>query len=280
MNYIIYAPEYRQNSGGIVVLHTLGSRLAQLGHIVFMLSEKSIDGLPCIDFNTARKLKDDCWVIYPEIVIGNPVGGKNVIRWVLNTPGYIGGDSNTWSDTDLVYRLWDYFHIDPSIKPEGYLRMFDFKLDLFRDMGQARTINTHLFRKSIGKKQSPTDIVFDKHSADSICIDGEIADNFKLLVETLNKTKIFISYDTATYYSIIAALCGAISVVVPYGSYTKDEFHKLRPATKYGVAYGFDEIQWAIDTKHKVREHLESMESECNVLLDEFIINTTNKFIK
>lgn len=34
---------------------------------------------------------DDAAVIYPEIVKGNPIGGKRVVCWLLNKPGAILG---------------------------------------------------------------------------------------------------------------------------------------------------------------------------------------------
>lgn len=278
MNYIIYSPPYRKNSGGIVVLHTLGKKLKQAGNNVFMLSGKSVDGLPTIDLNEANKIKEQCWVIYPEIVEGNPLNATNVIRWVLNSPGYIGGNSDTWADTDLVYCLWDYFELDSKINTEGYLRVFDFNLDFFTNEGRERTIDSHLFRKSKNRKGSPTDILFDKHSNESICIDGKIAGNFDLLKETLNKTNLFISYDTATYYSTIAALCGATSIVIPDRKTSKEEWISKLPINKYGIAWGLEDIEWAVQTKDKVRDYLIEFEKECDELLDEFIANTTGKF--
>jgi len=40
---------------------------------------------------------------------------------------------------------------------------------------------------------------------------------------------------------------------VPDGVHGKDEYKKLFTGTKYGVAYGFDDLQWARDTLHLVK---------------------------
>lgn len=44
----------------------------------------------------------DAIVIYPEIVTGNPLGARRVIRWALNDPGLIGGETH-YPDDDLVF---------------------------------------------------------------------------------------------------------------------------------------------------------------------------------
>ena len=41
-------------------------------------------------------------VIYPEVVIGNPLAAPCIVRYVLNFPGLLGG-SVTYSDSELVY---------------------------------------------------------------------------------------------------------------------------------------------------------------------------------
>jgi hypothetical protein len=277
MKYIIVVDSYRPNSGGIAVLHKLGQKLKERGCEVYMFSPKTLSGLQTIDRGGIERIKETSWIIYPEIIMGNPLNVKNVIRWVLNTPGYIGGDSNTWSNNDLVYSIGDYFKIDESINIEGYLKVWDFKLDYWRDENMERSIDTHLIRKAKGKAGSKKNAIFDMHSNDSICLDGDIANDFSKLKEKLNQTKTFISYDSATYYSTIAALCGAISVVIPDGENSKEEYKIKFPLCKYGVAWGLEDIEWAKSTQHKVREYLIEMEKESDDLIDQFIKNTTNK---
>ena len=277
MKYVIVVEPYRENSGGIAVLHNLGKKLKEKGCEVYIISPhgpgRTLPGLNLIDKNYFDTINEDSWVIYPEIRMGNPLNAKNVIRWVLNTPGFIGGSTNTWSDTDLVYTIADYWHIDPKIKVEGYLKVWDFKLDFWEDLGLDRDLNLHLIRKASGRPGSKQ-ITFDKHEDSSIQIDGKIADNFTILKEFLNKTNKFISYDTGTFYSCIAALCGATSIVIPDGVHTKEEYKNKFPLCKFGVAWGLDDIQWAIDTKDKVRPHLKEMEKEADDLIDAFIERT------
>ena len=123
--YVIYSPPLRENSGGILVLHTLGKKIQEKGYKVFMFSDSTYDDLNTINANEFGKIKNNCIVIYPEIVIGNPLNAPNVIRWVLNRVGNIGGDTSTWGKNDSVYLLWDWFNMDKSININGYLRVWD-----------------------------------------------------------------------------------------------------------------------------------------------------------
>lgn len=277
--YVIYSPPLRENSGGILVLHTLGRKIQEKGYRVFMFSNKTYEDLNTISVTEFDKIKHRCIVIYPEIVIGNPLNAPNVVRLILNKVGNIGGDISTWSENDSVYLFWDWFNINKSMKIDGYLRVWNFKMDFFKDFGGDRLIDTHIIRKA-DRRQTVKNRVFNSHSNDSIRIDGNIADNHSLLRETLNKTKLFISYDLATYNSLIATLCGAISVVIPDGIHNKEEWVKGQPTFKYGVAYGLDDIEWAKKTQHKVREHLLTFEVESDKLVSKFIKETQIKFLQ
>ena len=107
-------------------------------------------------------------------------------------------------------------------------------------------------------------------------------DQIKYLVEIFNKHEIFFTYNTQTFISVLAALCGCISVVIPHptggGKFsekesTKENMLKL-PTFKAGIAYGFDDIQHSIDTlpyvKNNLLECLENNDRE----LTEFINNS------
>jgi hypothetical protein len=57
-------------------------------------------------------------------------------------------------------------------------------------------------------------------------------------------------------------LCGCIPIVIPDDGVTKEEFIKKSPVNKYGVAYGFDDMEHAISTIHLVKPYLEQTEKE------------------
>ena len=84
-------------------------------------------------------------------------------------------------------------------------------------------------------------------------------------INIFNKKSIFISYDPLTFLSIIAAMCGCISVVIKVdGIPTQLDWIKTTAVAQYaeknkidklyGIAYGLDEIDWARNTLPLVKE--------------------------
>jgi len=80
MRWNIWAPPYVPTSGGIRVLYRLAWWLNQLGESVAIVFFGSI-------------LVEDGVAVYPEIVLGNPWGAAQVIRYVMNVPGRLGGET-------------------------------------------------------------------------------------------------------------------------------------------------------------------------------------------
>lgn len=70
------------------------------------------DGLPPRRWRTPAYFGPvgDAIAIYPEIVVGNPLGARRVIRWALNDPGLLGGETR-YPDDDLVF-VYDPLKLD------------------------------------------------------------------------------------------------------------------------------------------------------------------------
>jgi hypothetical protein len=56
-------------------------------------------------------------------------------------------------------------------------------------------------------------------------------------------------------------MCGAIPVVIPHENKPKDEFYSDH-FYKYGVAYGFEDIERAITTREKIYDYYCQLEDE------------------
>lgn len=105
MKWLIYAPGYTSMSGGIAALHSLCDRLNRIG--------ESARLAPMHDQQTAlRPGWHTSWdtdeptpetiVVYPEITDGNPLGGKRVVRWIMNRPGYVGDAATGYGPDDML----------------------------------------------------------------------------------------------------------------------------------------------------------------------------------
>ena len=71
-------------------------------------------------------------------------------------------------------------------------------------------------------------------------------------------------------------MCGCISIVIPEEGLDKDIWRSKNPALRYGVAYGEEDISYALETQSKVRPYLKSLENEMIPQLKEFIKKTKN----
>lgn len=102
--FLIWAPPYTHASSGIRALYRLCHHLNACGYPSAMLATPG-QGLPDWNCLLHEGPVADSIVIYPEVVGGNPFAADKVVRWALNTPGLIGGDS-TYADTEMVF-LYD-----------------------------------------------------------------------------------------------------------------------------------------------------------------------------
>lgn len=291
--FIIFSQPFDMNSGGALALHKLCHLIKQLGRECYIFpyfpgapldnctndlflnnikltEENLIHYKVHSEFNTpvlepksykAIENNKDIIAIYPEIIKGNPLNAANVVRWLLHNPGFHTG--KVYYETNEIYFKFGHetqgVNIPNSVMSNNILSVTHFASDLYNEDNVAfqRAGTAYCVRK--GKdKQLCHDL------SESICIDGlthqEISQIFK-------RVKQFISYDTRTYYSLLAAACGCESIVIPDPGVSEEQcFPDIR--TRYGVAYGFDNIEKSKLTRHLVKDYLVSrdMASKDNVL--------------
>ena len=289
--FIIVTPSYSSNSGGVIVLHKLCDVINSLGGEAYVYPYEEnyqLNNLNFIKviskfllrrftyylrpfkmnpkFKTKRlpispyQLSPEWITIYPETVFGNPLNSKKVVRWLLNNPShnFETGENNKaffYGPGELYFRIgpwFDEFYYPQSKTSASYLQVFDYPLDLYneKDVSPIRFGSAYLVRKGVAKK-----IVHDLN--DSICIDGmkhsQIAKIFK-------SVQYFYSYDSISTFSQLAVLCGAISVVIPDENKSADVWMPNQQ-DRLGIAYGFDDIDFAISTSHKLKEYINSYET-------------------
>ena len=63
------------------------------------------DNIFCNDFASIDEINDNTIVIYPEIISGNPLNCKNIVRWILLELGIEMPSDHfrNWQINDLIY---------------------------------------------------------------------------------------------------------------------------------------------------------------------------------
>jgi hypothetical protein len=287
--FLILTPSFTYNSGGVIVLHKLCDILNKIGEeayifkiqdnilinprnykliILNFLWYRFIDGLRVLktnpNFNTPKLNKipldlNEWVVIYPETIIANPLNAKHVVRWLLHNPDYnfktgLRDKPFYYNKNELYFKTlnWiDDIYIKNSHLSKLLLSIFHIPFDLFNENNVAlnRSGSAYLIRKG---KNKP--ISHDLNG--SICIDGM---KLKQIALIFKKVKYFYCYDTHTSLSQFAAMCGTISIVIPDKDTPIDKWLP-DPTLRYGIAYGVENIDFALDTRNDMMLKLHDIE--------------------
>ena len=231
-----------------------------------------------ITFEKARNTKNI--VIYCEGVVGNPLNAKYVVRWMLsklgmNVPVHF---HLTWGLNELVY----FFNSEIDlINYKNFKQLTTLYVNpIFKDLQQNRTNTCFTYRKPIIK--NPIII----HNLDSFEIKRSHTQNDYF--EIFNKCTTFISYDSLTFLSFIAPLCGCISIIYPTPGLSKRDYFKTTPFNDYmveknidsiyGIAYGNseEEIRYSRETMHLLKDQITDFQQWNLKYIDSFIHDLRN----
>lgn len=111
--FYIYTPSWRENAAGIRVLHYLCDSLNKAGYPAYLVLHNPFES----NIQTNQKLKTPVLsqdladlhfregrvptVIYSETIPGNPLRASRIVRYLLNYPGALGGQS-TFKPNELL----------------------------------------------------------------------------------------------------------------------------------------------------------------------------------
>lgn len=274
--YYIIAPDYRRNSAGIRVMHMLCDALIRSGYEAYISANILNPALMTPRLTSEVKAlhkaqKVEPIVVYPEVVSGNPMGGGVVVRYLLNTPGFVGGDG-VYGEDDILFAFAKGLCV-PGMPEKNILFLQPIDLRVFR-------LPDNPAKRVPGKVcyyQGRTGRGVDKAMlpVDAIEITINYPDTWEGLVEVFQTCEYFFS-STVTALTAEAALCGCLGVVIP-GPGAPINFAS-EESGNYGVAWGLapEELERARKTLPLLREHFEKYESEFWTALDYFI-ETTQK---
>lgn len=205
------------------------------------------------DYFTARHLsgckiqanpffsKKNTIVLYHETFFGNPLKATHVVRWfLLHYPHENSPNAFNKNDLFICYReIFNNNLLNPS-KRRVKLNYFDHNLYKQYNFG-PRYGSCYIIRKGKNRTDLPTSF------------DGPIIDDMteEDKVDTFNKCEFCYSYDTQTFYSCIASICGCKSIIVPEPGKSKNDYRGADDRPHYGVAFGNskEELNWAESTR-------------------------------
>lgn len=213
--------------------------------------------------------KDNTILIYPEVVFGNFLHAKNVVRWLLYH--YVwNGNYSAYDSNDFFICYREIFN-DWKLNPEGHILNLKFYDSLMYQQYNflERNGNCYIIRKGSNRKDLPKKF------------DGPIIDDLseEEKVYTFNNCRYCYCYDMQTFYVKIAAICGCIPIVVLEEGKTKEDYRGENELSTPGIAFGntIQEIQYAIDTREKLLEELNFTETNQEEV-EKFIKILTNRF--
>lgn len=274
-NFVIYAPQYRRNSGGAIVMNKLCDMLNQEGHsaklwplwkplpsVTAFIHRKTplyyawrlyTRGYPTNPaYNTPLASPADIdrsIVVYPEIVNDNPLRAKRYVRWLLHSPGFHKG-SFKYAAGDMYFYFQEAFNNRCNdMVCGGPLTVEDMPLDIFRQINFGERTNVcFMIRKGRHRKDIPS--LRGKWVVDGL--------SHESLADAFNECRICYFYDAYTAYAPLAAACGCIPVIVPLPNVTREMWS---PHPHLGVAYGDDDIPRALATREALLDGMRSTEA-------------------
>lgn len=295
LKYIVNAPAFNPDSGGTIFMHELAHALNTLGEEAYLWPMEPVYKRGRLrgplyrllswfrptryrtnpDLNTPLATKaelrgPDAVIIYPEIVLGNPMGIKNVVRWLLYKPG----DQHPYefTDNEMFFRVFEKADL-PEITG-GAPDLFLYKVNrTYRNENRPdRKGACYIVRKGHRKPR-----IAQTEASTAINIEGlthaEINDVF-------NRCETFYSYDEATMYSQFAVVSGCESVVVAGEHESREDWARVNELGRYGIAYGLtpSERKHAHATRAQLIDLLKHKEEAGLETVRRFITLTKDRF--
>ena len=286
--YVIYTPSYSPLVGGPIVQHKLCHTLNKLGEnavvchmpapnwggrrrrLMQWLKPRPFATSPDLDTPVMRerKARPNDIVLYPELAGNNPLRARNVVHWLLNRPSFHDRTVHA-GPRDLFFKYDDRCD-EPELTKGKAQTLFLFTPNpSYRQTNHGpRSGSCYMIRKAKGQP-----LVHDL--TDSLLVDDVPHKELNVL---FNQRKTFYCYDEMSSYSQFAALCGCISVVIPWHFKDQADFIANYPLSRYGVAYGEENIPHALATMHLVEGYLKDCEQSGIQSVRDFISVTRRQF--
>lgn len=228
IKFVVCTPPYANYSAGIIALHELCDALIQNGHeayVAFMhmnagrwsfhspASDQGFDPnlkrmtIDCVDYDRAvNDALDNGICIYPEIVQGNPLMARRVVRYFLYHDGGITGIKSGYDPSDYILSFSPAYFKNPNrvlFKPIVDSSMNDQGAPAF----ESRSLDLTFFGKGPNYTQC--------HLIDgSVELPKTWPKSKAQLAALLRNTRYLYTWDYHSSLNVDAVLCGARPVLM------------------------------------------------------------------
>jgi len=258
LNFVVVSParEYVPHIGGITVAHTLANELSLLGENVYLYADSTFskyqDNVTCIPWGANIKFDPNNTVVIliagagdqtflpsiPSFLAESP----NIVRWQVNH------QTRDYPKENKFYKYHPYWDTFSTQKIDGQLSIIEIDRDLFRNRNQPRKGTCYLVKGNLDSE--PERAI---HSSSDEFLDFKLNtlppyERMKYLADTFNRMELFISYTHLSFTSVLAAMCGCPSLIIPKSEVDEDKFYNEIWCTKYGLAFGEKNLPRAIET--------------------------------
>jgi glycosyltransferase involved in cell wall biosynthesis len=252
--YYIVAPDYNHKSSGIRVLHELCSILNKFGYEAYVVTGKTNGDLwtPRLTEETKAahySSKKIPVVVYPEVVKGTPLNIGLPARYVLNYPGFLGGDKE-YSSGEIVFSFMKEYY------PSGihlYIPVINISLlDSIEPKNKRKKGSCALYFN----RNKPSDSEIKSYGEHCIEISPRKSYSYEEMISILKSVEILYCYESSNIVTE-ALLSGCAVVFIPNKNLIEipEVFKNIGVE---GIAWGLDGngIEQAINTVHAKRKYL------------------------
>lgn len=266
INFIVFSPTpaYVDYIGGVMVNHSLAHYISSLGENSYIYANFTKEGYTSNLIPWGVKVDYD-----PQntILICSAGAGEhtfeykisedlqnipNKVRWLIND------QVKYYPKDEKFYTYCNYFSVLENQRVDGNFLSLDIEYDIFYNKNLPRKGNCY-YTKGIHVENK-------YHKDEDLSLDNiynlPYHQRNLYLAEVFNSREYFICYSHRSFIAALAALCGCKVIVIPYDDTPKEYWKENFPTFKYGISYGIDDIQWALDTQHLVKENLQNIQSQ------------------
>lgn len=277
INFVIFSqfPQYIDYIGSSTVSHTLAHELALLGENSYIYSNSTpYKQVSCLPWGSEINYDNENTIFILPAGAGEHTFTKDIPDFINNSENIVRHLVNSqvkpYPEENKLYQLSKYFNVLNEQKVDGYMPILNVDFNLFKNHNLPRSGRCYLIKGNEYIENQPI-----YHTSSDTNLDNYWTYNeykMQYLAEMFNKHEIFFTYNTQTFISVLAALCGCISIILPHPNTSKEKIFNF-PQNKYGIGYGFDDINHSIDTLHLVKENVESCLSDNRKHLKQFTLD-------